>query len=120
MWQASRLIIEIKGTLVLEVFSETFPQKPFILIRHYLVLIKRLQVLKTVDAIFNLLEDGEWHGLTEIVDKFNMHKFKLGILTNFLAEYDFVELNKTKRRLRLTGSVVDFLSKIKYIEKDEG
>ncbi len=73
-----------------------------------------------INVIFNLLEDGKWHSLTEITDKSGLHEFKLEIVTNFLAEYDFIELDKTKRKVRLAVSVVDFLKKIKHIEKDEG
>lgn len=76
--------------------------------------------MEMINVIFNMLEDGEWHSLTEITDKSGLHEFKLEIVTNFLAEYDFIELDKTKRNVRLAVSVVDFLKKIKHIEKDEG
>ena len=76
--------------------------------------------MEMINVIFNLLEDGKWHSLTEITDKSGLHEFKLEIVTSFLAEYDFIELDKTKRKVRLAVSVVDFLKKIKHIEKDEG
>ena len=76
--------------------------------------------MEKIDVIFDLLEDGRWHSLTEMADKSGLHEFKLEIVTNFLAEYDFIELDKTKRKVRLAVSVVDFLKKIKHIEKDEG
>jgi DNA-binding IclR family transcriptional regulator len=72
-----------------------------------------------VNAIFNLLEDGKWHSLTEIADKSGLHMFKLEIVTNLLAEYDFIELDKANQKVRLAMSVVDFLKKIRHIEKDE-
>lgn len=70
--------------------------------------------------IFDLLGDSKWHSLTEIAEKIGLHEFKLEIITNFLLEYDFVELDKTKHQMRLAASVVDFLKKIKRIERDEG
>ena len=76
-------------------------------------------MLEMIDVIFNVLEDGKWHSLTEVADKSNLHELKLEIVTNFLAEYDFIELDKTKRKAKLAVSVVDFLKKIKPIEKDE-
>jgi hypothetical protein len=106
-------------SLVLELFSEMFPHKPFILIAT-LPFVKRLQVLEMVNVIFDLLEDGKWQSLTEMADKSGLHEFKLEIVTNFLAEYDFIKLDKAKRKARLAVSVVDFLKKIKPIEKDEG
>ena len=75
--------------------------------------------MEMVNGIFDLLEDGRWHNLTEIADKSGLHEFKLEIIAKFLAEYDFVKLDKTKRKVRLAVSIVDFLKKIKHIEKDE-
>jgi predicted transcriptional regulator len=72
-----------------------------------------------VNVIFDLLEDGKWHSLTEIAAESGLHMFKLEIVTNLLAEYDFVELDKANRKVRLARSVVGFLKKIKRIEKDE-
>ncbi len=79
-----------------------------------------LQVLEMVNTLFDLLEDGTWHNLTEIADTSSLDESKLEIVTNFLAEYDFIELNKVKRNVKLAVSVVDFLKKIKHIENDEG
>ncbi len=73
-----------------------------------------------VNAVLNLLEDGKWHSLTQIANRSGLHEFKLEIVTNFLAEYDFAEVNKANRQVRLTMSVVDFLKKIRHIEKEEG
>ena len=76
--------------------------------------------MEMFNIIFNLLEDGKWHSLTEIAGESGLHEFKLELVTNFLAEYDFIELDKAKRKVRLALSVVDFLKKIKHIENDEG
>lgn len=95
-----------------------FPQKAFILIA-ILRFVKRPAALHVLNVIFDLLEDGKWHSLTEIEDKSGLHKFKLEIVTNFLAEYDFIELDKANGKARLAASVVDFLRKIKHIETDE-
>jgi len=75
--------------------------------------------LEMVNVILELLEDGKWHSLTEISDKSGLHEFKLEIVTNFLAEYNFIELDKDKQKTRLAASVADFLKKIKHIEKGE-
>lgn len=75
--------------------------------------------METANDIFDLLEDGKWHSFTEITDKSGLHEFKLEIIANFLAEYDFVRLDKARRKARLTVSTIDFLKKIKQIEKDE-
>jgi len=72
-----------------------------------------------VNVILDLLEDGKWHSLAEIADKSGLHEFKLEIVTGFLAEYNFIEVDKAKRRARLAVSVADFLRKIKHIERTD-
>jgi DNA-binding IclR family transcriptional regulator len=74
-------------------------------------------VLYVVNVILDLLEDGKWHSLSEIASKSGLHEFKLELVTSFLAEYNFVELDKAKRKVRLTVSVADFLRKIKHLER---
>jgi DNA-binding IclR family transcriptional regulator len=74
--------------------------------------------LHVVNVVMDLLEDGSWYSLTEIGEKSGLHEFKLEILANFLAEYDFMELDKAAGKVRLAASIVDFLKKIKHIEKD--
>ena len=72
------------------------------------------------DIVLDLLENRKWHDLTEIADKIGLHGSRIETLTNFLSNYGFIELDKAKRKVRLAVSVVDFLKKTKYIEKDEG
>ena len=105
---------------VLEAFSEMFPQKSFILLGSIYSVLRGQLFLHVVNVILDFLEDGKWHSLTEMSDKSGLHEFKLEIVTNFLAEYDFIKLDKTKQKVRLAVSVVDFLKKVKHIEKDEG
>jgi DNA-binding IclR family transcriptional regulator len=73
-------------------------------------------VLQVVNVILDLLGDGKWHSLTEVASRVGLHEFKLELVTTFLAEYNFVELDKANRKIRLNMSVTDFLKKIKHIE----
>lgn len=74
--------------------------------------------MQVVNVILDLLEDGKWHSLTELASRAGLHEFKLELITSFLAEYNFVELNKDNKKIRLNVSVTDFLRKIKHIESD--
>lgn len=112
-------MIVINEMFVLEAFSETFPQKSFIPIAA-LIFVKRPPVLHVVNVILDLLVDGKWHSLTEIAGKTGLTEVKVDIVSSFLAEYDFVKLDKEDRKIRLAVSVVDFLRKIKRIEKSRG
>jgi len=76
--------------------------------------------LPEIDEILDVLKNGKWHGLKEISEKTQLQGLKVELLTNFLAEYDFVELNKKEHKTRLTPPLLDFLSKIREIEEKEG
>jgi len=73
----------------------------------------------SIDELLELLEDGKWHGLNEIIEKSRLCKFKAETITNFLAEYAFVQLDKKCQKARLTPSALDFLKKIQRIDEEE-
>ena len=65
-----------------------------------------------VDKVLDTLRNGKWHDLMEISEKTQLPVPKLQLLTNFLAEYRFIEIDWYKQRTRLTPSVLTFLKKI--------
>jgi DNA-binding IclR family transcriptional regulator len=65
-----------------------------------------------VDEIFDTLKNGEWHGFEEVSEKTHLSVFKLELLTKFLAEYRFIELDKRKQRTRLTPPMLNFIQQI--------
>lgn len=71
-----------------------------------------------IDNILELLKNGEWHDLEEISKRTRLDKFKVELLTNFLAEYNFVELDKKEQRTRLTPPLLNFIKKIQGTEKE--
>ena len=75
--------------------------------------------MPTVDDILKLLEDGRWHDLNEIRKKVELHDLKVKSLTKFLAQYDFIELDKDGKKAKLGPSIQDFLKKIQRIEEEE-
>jgi len=75
--------------------------------------------LPTVDDILKLLEDGRWHDLNEIRKKIELHDLKVKSLTKFLAQYDFIELDKDGKKAKLGSSIQDFIKKIRRIEEEE-
>jgi len=55
------------------------------------------QIMETLDAIFDLLGDGEWHSLPEISAYRSLRKLtimQLMMTLHFLAEYKFIELSE--------------------------
>lgn len=70
-----------------------------------------------IDEIMELLKDGKWHGMNEVTEKSRLSEFKAETVMSFLAEYDFIQLDKERRKARLTPPTLDFLEEIQRVEK---
>jgi len=69
--------------------------------------------------MLELLEDDRWHDLNQVAEKMQLHELRVELIASFLAEYEFINLDKEGRRIRLASSVLRFLKRIKPIEKLE-
>jgi hypothetical protein len=74
--------------------------------------------MSAIDEILWLLKDGRWHELEEITKKLALLKIKAELAVSFLAEYDFIQLNKNNRRVKLQPSTLEFLKEIQHLEKE--
>lgn len=72
-----------------------------------------------VDSLLEELRNGEWHGLKDVANKTKLHEFIVEVITNFLAEYDFLELNRKEKKVRLSPQLRLFLERIEGIDRDE-
>jgi hypothetical protein len=68
--------------------------------------------LLIIDEILELLRNGQWHELKEITEKTQLRELKIQLITSFLIEYDFLEYDKDKKKIRLSPTVRAFLKKI--------
>jgi hypothetical protein len=68
--------------------------------------------MSTIDEILWLLKDGEWHDLDEITEKAEM-------VVSFLGEYDFIQINKDLKKVKLKPSILEFFNEIQRIEKED-
>jgi len=75
--------------------------------------------LPVISRILELLEDGKWHDLEEIVEKSRIYEFKLEMIKNFLTEYKFIMLDEERRKVKLTPPTFKFFRKIKSIEGEK-
>jgi len=73
--------------------------------------------LPIIDHILDTLKNGHWHDLEEVSERTRLTRFKLELLTNFLAEYNFIELDKKEQRTKLTPPLFNFIRKIQRVEK---
>ena len=72
-----------------------------------------------IDKIFEILDNGDWHKLTEVAEKTGTQKSKVKLISSFLANYDFLEFDKKTDRIRLSNQLQSFLRKIRKIEQEE-
>jgi DNA-binding IclR family transcriptional regulator len=69
-----------------------------------------------IDQILSILRNGRWHDIKEICEKTHLNTLKVELLTNFLLEYNFIELDKKECRTRLTRPLFQFLKNIEETE----
>ena len=71
-----------------------------------------------IDQILSILRNGRWHDIKEICEKTQLNTLKVELLTNFLLEYNFIELDKKECKTRLTRPLFQFLKKIEETENE--
>jgi len=72
-----------------------------------------------IDKIFEILDNGDWHKLTEVAEKTGTQKSKVELISSFLANYDFLEFDKNAGRIRLSAQLQIFLKKIRKVEREQ-
>lgn len=72
--------------------------------------------MSEINELLDLVEDAKWHDLSKVAEKIRLNEFKVDLIASFLAEYEFINLDKEGRRIRIVPSVLRFLRKIKPIE----
>ena len=75
--------------------------------------------MSSIAQILELLKDGEWHEIKVIAEKTQLCESKVGLITTFLAEYDFLELETKEHETRFSPSLSSFLNNIQIIENNE-
>lgn len=77
-----------------------------------------------IDEVLMLLEDGRWHTVNELINhpsQKDKSYTKLQVILEFLAEYEFIEVNKRPGHdmkmmiieAKIVPSLQDFLDKLK-------
>jgi len=72
--------------------------------------------LQRAEEVIGLLMDGKWHSFSEISQEINVHESKIEILTDFLADYSFLQLKKKEKKAKLTKAFEEFLKSIEDLE----
>ncbi len=61
-----------------------------------------------------LLSDGNWHDLSQIVEKSSLNELKVEMIVSFLSEYDFIDWNSKGRKAKLRPLMLEFMNEIRY------
>ena len=72
-----------------------------------------------VNDILELLENGRWHDLKEIGKKIQLQDLDIISVTKFLAQYNFIKVDKEGKKAKLDSSTRNFLKKIRRLEDQE-
>ena len=72
-----------------------------------------------IDKIFEILNNGDWHRLTEVAEKTGTQESKIELISSFLSAYDFMEYDKKTKKIKLSTELQDFFEKIKEVEQKE-
>jgi DNA-binding IclR family transcriptional regulator len=58
-------------------------------------------VVSKVMMILELLSDGKWHGIEELLLSVGLSERKFWEITGFLGKYGFVEVDEKNRKLKV-------------------
>ena len=72
--------------------------------------------MSVIDDILLLLKNGEWCDLKEIAQKIAISPSKTLIILDFLAEFDFIHLNKNTEKVKLQQPIFKFMNDIQHLE----
>jgi hypothetical protein len=64
---------------------------------------------RAIAELLEILNDGEWHMIRDVRSKMRLSENQIKRITEFLCEYQFIEVDKTKDRLKLKDTVRSFL-----------
>ncbi len=70
-----------------------------------------------IDDVLELLKNGRWHDVSEVVKKSRLHESKVEKILRFLTEYKFITLNNEQKKARLTPTMLKFLREIERPKK---
>jgi hypothetical protein len=59
-----------------------------------------------------MLRDCQWHDADEIASRTRLSPLKMQIITEFLAKYGFIQLDRRKSRMKLSRHLAEFFHAI--------
>jgi hypothetical protein len=72
--------------------------------------------LSFIDSILNMLSDGSWHSIKEVLEHSGCSEVKTVMIIKFLSRFGFAHLSKNEKQVKLSPPMFKFMSEIEAIE----
>ena len=73
---------------------------------------------QSIDQVLRILKDGQWHDVSEVAEKISLSPLKIQLVTDFLARFTFIELNRKNQKMKLSPPLTRFFQKISSHETE--
>ena len=57
------------------------------------------------EDILDLVNDGQWHDISEITEAFNQQEKTINLILRFYETFGFIEFNKTKNKIIINPKI---------------
>jgi len=65
-----------------------------------------------IDKLLEVLIDGKWHTLEEIVQKTAIEEYRAKLVISFLQQFQFIQMDKRSGKIKLGTLMRQFLEKL--------
>ena len=74
--------------------------------------------MNSIDEILEMISDGEWHTIKEVLSVTYETPLKVLTCINFLAHHDFIQVDRAEGKIKLLPSVKEMLDMLKELGKN--
>jgi len=67
---------------------------------------------RSLEQVIRLLRDEQWHDIDEIASRTQLSPLRMQLVTEFLAKYGFIKLNRGKGKIRISRHMAEFFHRI--------
>ena len=68
--------------------------------------------MKEITNFLEVLINGKWHKLEEIIQKTGLDKHKAELILDFLKKYSFIEFDEQLKQVKASRALLNFLREI--------
>lgn len=65
-----------------------------------------------IEKLLDALKDREWHTVAETINRTGIEECRMKLVTSFLQEFQFIQQDKKRGKIKLTISTTEFLEKL--------